>query len=337
MKKYTASLLLVAVLLSGCELCILRDCDDDDKKTCKGCLDPDPPDSQGNIVVSNNSNQRLVLYRGEEKLKIIPDDFSDYLVDVPNPDGFSVDLRIYKLDDVQDQIESPDPGKLFKRWIVVLAQDTELEHRSTWVIPEERGEIDSGTLTFSYLGGTENQIDVYLNSRNGAKIVSLKPGDQKKQVGVDYGNYTVLYRYWYSDPNTAEGIDYLGWRETEIVNGQEVNIFVVLNASRTKRHLQIPHWAGGGAVQAEYASIEIKNSTSSPVQIWVGAQLIEDIMYMDGYRQNSSTIAANESMAFILPVGEHVFIAKDLSTGAEISQTTLTIEVDKTAFWEITN
>ena len=88
------------------------------------------PDSAGNLVIRNLTGQRLVLFRGgEERLKVIPDDLTDYVVAIANPSGDVVDLRIFRLNDLED-VDSPTSDVLLKRWAIPLAQDFELEHRS---------------------------------------------------------------------------------------------------------------------------------------------------------------------------------------------------------------
>ena len=138
-------------------------------------LAADPPDDEGNLVIRNATGERIVLFRGEDRLKIIPDDLTDYLVEVPNPSGVALDLRIYLLSAIESVLDSP-PGTslVLKRWTVVLSTDTEEEHRSTWFIENDPNEADTGTLELRYAGGTDYSVDVYLNNRNGAKIASLR-------------------------------------------------------------------------------------------------------------------------------------------------------------------
>ena len=302
------SAMLLATLFLGCEA--------DDKGTSPSSVDPDSPDSAGNLVIRNLTGERLVLYKGgEERLKVIPDNLTDYLVGISNPNGDVVDLRIYRLNDLVD-VDTPEGSVVLKRWAIPLASDFELEHRSTWVINDNDAETDAGTMTFSYIGGTDNFVDVYLNSRNGAKIVSLRPGANQTRLGIDYGTYTMHYNYWFSDSNSADAREDRDWTETEIVNGESVGIYVVLNAQRTLRHVQVPHLG----VQAEpWGQLVISNTTSTPVQIRVGNELIEHKVYTDGSKQNLSTIAANETQEYTMPVGNHRLVAKNPTTGAEVS------------------
>lgn len=299
--------------------------------------DPDPPDNEGNLVIKNNTDQVLVLYARAERLKIISAANDDYLVNIPNPSGAAADLWIFRLDDVQDSIDNPDLDVVYKRWSVILSTDNEIEHRVTWFVQGDNAETYSGTLVLNYVGGTEESVDVVLNNRTGAKLTSLRPGQQEKKVGLDYGNYTILYRYWYSDQNSPDGEVERGWVETEIVNGDEVPIFLILNDSRNSRHIQVPHWNNGNVPETQYGNIRIQNSTSQPIQIWVGSDLIEDVMYTDQPVQNRSTIAANDIEVFTLEAiaTEYTFIAKYLASGVEVSQTDLMIIQDQEINWEV--
>ena len=308
-------------------------CDTFDRGTDSPSTDPDPADAQGNLVIKNLTGKRLVLFRGgEERLKIIPDDLTDYVVNVSNPSGSVIDLRIFRLDDISGTLDRPSGSTVLKRWAVPLATDTEVEHRSTWVIQDNDAETDAGTLTLGYVGGTENSVDIYLNSRNGAKIASLRPGAVATQVGIDYGTYTVLYNYWYSDPNSSDAIEGRGWTETEYVNDDEVPIYVVLHVNRTKRHLQIPHQ---GVQVNPWGTVTVHNTNSTPVQLWVGQQLIEHVVYTDGSRINLSTVAANETAWFTLPTGIHAVIAKDPVTTGTVAQESFDIRDGSKFSWDV--
>jgi hypothetical protein len=311
----------------------LLGCDSGDNPSGPASVTPDESDSQGNLVIRNLTGERLVLYRGsEQRLRVLPDDQTDYLVNVPNPNADRLDLRMYRLSDIADDIDAPGAAEAIKRWDVALASDTEIEHRSTWAVLDNDAERNSGTLTFSYVGGTENSVDVYLNEQTGAKIASLRPGAERKQVGVDYGNYTLHYNYWYSDPNTASAAEDRGWTEAETVNQLEVAIYAVLNANRQTQHLQVPHL---GVELKPWGTLNVFNSTATPVQLWAGAALIESIVYTDGSTQNVSTVAANETVPFILPVGDHLILAKTLDSNAEIGRIELELGDGQNYIWDV--
>jgi len=295
----------------------------------------DEQDDNGNLLIINYSDKPLVLYKGQERKKIIPDDSEDYLVNIPNQNQNTVDLKIYEYYAVKDNLDDPNDEFLFKRWNVVLSSDNEEEHRVTWFIQPDAIEKESGLVTISYVGGTANSVDIFLNGHSGAKIVSLNPGQYVKKIGIDYGNYTVHYRYWYSDQNTPDGAIEIGWIDTEIINQNEVEIFLVLNAYRSNRHIQIPHWNGGQPSDNQYGNIRIENKTSNPLQIWVGSKLIEHVMYTDQPIENFSTIASNEYIIYTLQIENYTFIAKSLDSVQEIDRIVANIESNKELSWII--
>lgn len=297
-------------------------------------LTPDSGDDEGNLVIANHSGFELALYRPstDEIIKVIPNSTEDFLVEIANPQKIALDLRIRKV--VGGQAEDVD----FKRWTIALAADNEIEHRATWYIRSDINEIYSGTLNFNYVGGTDFQVDVLLNNRNGAKIITLKPGDQyENQVGIDYANYTVHYRYWFDDPNDNLGPEEKGWIEMEEVNGNEVDIFVVLNDSHKRRTLQVPHFDGGSVIGGTIVKGTLRaiNKMSTPVQIWVGSDLIEDFATPDPQFQNISTIPANGTQDYEVPVGTYVFSARDIQSAATLVSLDTTIVQNQIIEWQI--
>ena len=294
----------------------------------------DEPDDTGNLVIQNQSNTRLILYRGEEAIRLIPNSSEDFPVFVEDVGDGAVDLKLFKADDVEDY-ENPPSLALFKRWQVVLAGDTSLEKRRTWNVTGDDSFVDSGTISLSYIGGTENSVDVYLNSLTGAKIATLAPGWQGVEVGIDFGTYPIVFQYWISNPNDADGLEVLGSIDEETVNGSQVPIYVVLNSQRMTHHLQVPHWNGGGAIEERYGNVQITNTLPTPVQIYAGDQLIEQVIYTDGSAQNASTIPANGSLTYTLPVGGYTLRAEDIIMASELDRVDVEIEADVTVEWDV--
>ena len=328
MKNFTNLLLGLALIIS---LILISGCRQENKES----LPPDTPDENGNLVLTNHSGKKLVIYKGNLPIRTIPDDSSDFLIHIDNPTGGKVDLRLFKAEAVKDNIDKPDSAQVFKRWIVILSKDKKLINRKTWAILANDTQSNVGTVSFSYIGGTEKSVDVYANEKNGARLISLSPGDQYRDVGLDYGNYVILFRYWESDQQTTTGEKEEGWIDKEIVNGEEVSIYIVLNEQRKKRAVQVPHWNGGDAVQAEYGNIAIHNKTSKPIQVWAGQELIENYIWTDGSKQNSASIAANESQTFTVLVGKYTLIAKDPVTSKEISRKDVVFTPDSQTTWEV--
>lgn len=302
---------------------------------------PDEPDPSGNLLIINNSDERLVLYKDEYIVKKIPASATDFLVNVPNPNEGTVQLDLYLWDDVMLDPNNPDPSKVFKKWLVPLSNSTGIEERATWHISGATQYTNVATVNVSYYGGTDEFVDLYLNSRTGAKIISLMPGQQDKKIGVDYGNYTLHYLYWFSDQNTNEGFEELGWIESEIIDGEEYPVWLVLNENRKDITLIVPHLGAAQSTGMKYGSLTITNRTPEPVQIYAGDKLIEDVCFLEnGLPENLSTIYHNGSYTFIMPIyGEGVteddFIlsAKHLTNGSTIEQATVKVIVDSTVEW----
>ena len=305
---------------------------------------PDDSDASGNLLIINNSNERLVLYKDEYLVKKVPASATDYLVNIPNADEASVQLDIYLWDDVKDDINNPDPSAVYKRWLVPLSGSTDVETRSTWHIGMESDFTDVATVSFSYFGGTSYNADVYLNDKSGAKLLSLKPGDQYKKVGIDYGNYSILYRYWYSNPDDNQAIDEdkTVWVTKENINGQETDIWMVLNENRNEVTYIVPHNGVDTEKKSYYAYITITNMHYNPVVINNGDKLIEYTCFLDGgNKTNYSTISSSGKTTYVMPITdvntlEETFIltARDLQ-GSWVESTSFTLTEGETAYWTV--
>ena len=125
---------------------------------CDEIFNPDEPedpiteqaDTEGNIAIINNSDQKLVLYDAGTPVKIIPNMSEEFLVKIPNPNNVTKDLWLYKDSDVSSDYDNPVPESMFRRWNVKLSSDYEVEHRVSWVVYSESVERESGTLILSY-------------------------------------------------------------------------------------------------------------------------------------------------------------------------------------------
>jgi hypothetical protein len=303
---------------------------------------PDPADLSGNLLIINNSNEQLVLYKDQVLYKKIPASATDYLVSIPC-DGGTVQLDLYRWEDVMNDPANPLATDAFKRWMVPLSTDDKVENRATWHISGASQYTDVATLNLSYFGGTDDNVDVYLNGRTGGKIASLKPGDQYKKVGVDYGNYTLHYLYWFSDQNDANAFEERGWIETQYVNDDEKDIWLILNENRKDVTMVVPHYGAANSKGTKYAGIEISNHFGEPVQIFAGDKLIESVCYLeDGNTRNLSTIDNNGVYVFFLPINEEDvteksirFKAQTLQTVQEVELADITIIADDIVKWVV--
>ena len=336
MKRVTFYLVLLSIVFaSSCEII-------EENQTVNEFI-PDEDDHSGNLLIINNSNEQLVLYKDQELIKKIPASASDYLVNIPNENESTVQLDIYLWEDVAENINNPEPSLTFKRWLIPLSNSTEATTRVTWHISGANQYTDVATLNLSYFGGTENMVDVYLNGRTGAKIASLKPGDQYKKVGVDYGNYTLHYLYWFSDQNTAKAFEEVGWIETQYINGKEKDVWLILNENRKDITMIVPHYGSAGSKGTKYAGVEITNYYDEPVQIYVGDKLIEAVCYLeDGNTQNLSTIDIDGAYTFYLPITEEDTTEKTfrlkgqtLQSASIIESIDLTVHADSVVSWTV--
>ncbi len=288
--------ILSALLVSSCELI-----DDNESDV----FEPDQADESGNLLIINNSGEQLVLYKDQVVVKKIPASATDYLVYVPNDDEATVQLDLYLWTDVYENVNNPDASLAYKTWLVPLSSSTDTEDRVTWHVDGVDQYSDVATLNLSYYGGTDYYVDVYLNSLTGAKIASLKGGDQYKKVGIDYGNYTLTYLYWFSDQNDNTAITEVGTIDKQTINGSEKDIWLVLNENRSDITMIVPHYGTSIDEQTKYAGISIKNVSEdgSPAIIYVDDQLIEAVCYLeDGSLTNLSTVDYLGEYTFYLPI-----------------------------------
>lgn len=305
---------------------------------------PDEPDLSGNLLIINNSTERLVLYVNEYIVKKIPASASDYLVNIPNPNESTIELDLYLWEDVMADPNNPDPSKVYKKWLVPLANSTDVEEQATWHISGASQYTNVATLNFSYYGGTDEFVDVYLNNRTGAKIMSLMPGQQDKMVGVDYGNYTLHYLYWFSDQNDSEAFEERGWIENQMIEGEEYPIWLVLNENRKDVTIIVPHLGSAQSTGMKYGSLTVSNLTPEPVQIYAGDKMIEDVCFLEnGLPENLSTLDRYGSYTYIMPItgGEGVMEmeyhlqAKHLTNGSTIETATVKVIAEDIVEWVV--
>ena len=145
------------------------------------------------------------------------------------------------------------------------------------------------------------QVDVYLNSKNGAKLASLQPGIVEKKVSVDYGVHYLYYHYWFSDPNSTSGeIVDIGWEEESEVVVNELYKSVVVD---------IPVFY---SQVGKYGELSIFNGSDYAVNVYANDVLIEDIALVDGSTAGLSTIPAQSSSTFVIPVNKYTITIDDL-------------------------
>lgn len=293
-------------------------------------------DSTGNLLTINYSGQRLVLYNGETLVKVLPTSSEEFLINVETTTGETDDLKVYRYSEVEADLENPDPTKLLLRWNIPLNADTALVNRVTWLIDPENittSDPASGYGEFAYSGNDYN-VDVFINSRTGAKLGSFSPGSRRK-VGLPYGNYKLFYRYWESDNTNAEGINEIGWVEKEYVNNQEVDIWMVLSEARKNQYLVIPTYGSNAQQDVQYGKITITNSTATPVEVYLDSDTImgSSKLYYNPEASNNGTIEANGSREYLLVEGSGYNFSVKTLEGVLVDQATHDIDGDTPVTW----
>lgn len=298
-------------------------------------------DEEGNLEIINYAGERVVLYKGENLIKVVPDDSSPFLVNIENPDNERLDLRIYKFADVESDLENPT-GDPFKTWQIVLADTTLLEDRRTWFVGSDAAIQTAGTLKLFYsVGGQEGiSVDVHLNGRTGAKITSMEYGHER-EIGIDYGLYTLHYHYWYSSQDDAGEPEDLGWIDELEVSEENVKIFFVLNDAYPEKTMQVPHrYADMSEYDVPYGNISIRNDEVTPIYIWVDNELIENVTYIDSGANPDelSVILAGDTMTYTLAVRDEPYTFKATSyTGgtAIVDNVEFNMVQDETFLWRV--
>lgn len=330
MKKLIAILSIALLVFVSCE-----------KEDPKPEFKEDPSDNAGNLLIMNNSSLRLALYKDGVRLRYISHSSSDYLVNIPNPQEDAIELELYDYEDVKDDPNNPPIDKVFKKWKVPLSNSTETARQVTWHVGPKSEKSNSGTLKLKYYAGTDFYVDVHLNGQTGAKVATLKGGDQDKTVGLDYGAYTLAYHYWESDPNTADGVKYVGWTEDITIDDEQVKFWIILNDGAQEFTSVVTHM-GTDAGQVAYGKLLVKNDKHEPIQIWANGKLIEEVCYLrDGNVDALSIINMSGSYSYILPMTpesaestEYTVKATNLS-GGFIVEENIAVYADSTVSWAV--
>lgn len=311
---------------------------DIDDGSCYYEEDPiDDPDSdcdeayEGNLVINNHTGEVLYLYRdytAEEFssntfVTCIPDDTSDFLVYIPNPELSVILLQIWKAGDAGNQY-SPDLSKVYRQWRVALSNSTEPDERATWLITGADDYAGTGTLLITYPDIDEYghpviyQVDILLNSKSGAKLASLQPGITDKKVSIDYGVHYLYYHYWYSDPNSSSAdITDIGWSEQPEI---------VINEYHRDANIEIPVYY---STIGKYGEITMVNENDFVINVFAGGKLIEDIAVVDGSPQGLSSIPSHSQTTFLIPVAKYNISTKNLAGNEQDQFTNVQVMQDE--------
>ncbi|MBA7711061.1 hypothetical protein ES703_120013 [subsurface metagenome] len=126
-----------------------------------------------------------------------------------------------------------------------------------------------------------------------------------------------------------------------MVNGEEKDIWLILNENRKDVTTIVPHLGAAQSSGTKYGNLRISNLSGDPVQIYAGDKLIESVCYLEeGSIQNLSTIDRNGTYTFILPIyeeeateAEFILSAKHLTNGSTIESITITVVAEETVEW----
>jgi hypothetical protein len=125
----------------------------------------------------------------------------------------------------------------------------------------------------------------------------------------------------------------MGWIEKQLINGEEKDIWLILNENRKDITMTIPHLGSAQSRGTRYAGVEIRNSFNEPVQIFADDKLIESICYLEeGNTKNLSTLDVDGVYIFYLPITDENDSTKLFRLKA---QTLTTVEVVETIDIEV--
>ena len=270
----------------------------------------------GNMMIINQLSEPILLYLADTVYKEIPGS-SEFLVNISNPSGTSKELKIWKKSDIVDFLD-PDASTIYRRWEVILPNNTSQDDRIVWIIKSGESGVFVGELTFDYPEVDETgvsiiySVDVFINNKTGSKITALSPGTEGKKVGLEYGYYLMYYYFWYSDPNSTEGRVNIGWIESD-VNGSGIS--TLINATNTSRNIDVPPFLNSNI--GREGILNIVNANIIDVQIWVnGGTLIETIAISSLPTTGLSILESNGgTYSFLIPEESYRIEAKNMQSG----------------------
>ena len=132
MSRYLSLIFFLLFILSGCTKGFWNNVEDDD--TSESFEFDTEPDPAGNLLIINQLSESIYIYLSDDETpykEIGPS--TDFLVNIPNPEGTSKVLKIWKKANVSDPT-SPDEENLYRKWEVVLPNSTADADRITWII-----------------------------------------------------------------------------------------------------------------------------------------------------------------------------------------------------------
>ena len=305
MSRYQTFLLVMIVILSGCT----QDVQDSESQ-----FDVSQ-DIEGNLLILNRLNGAVLLYTSESEspLKEIGAK-EDFIVNIPSDGSTPTSLQIWKKSQVSDPLE-PDIENIYKEWDIVLSNTSAESEQVVWVIKSGSASPAVGQLSFYYpsIDFMGNMViydaSIYLDSKNGKKIISLTPGMENKTVGLDFGYYYLFYKYSYDHNSQSETV---GWIELDSL-GNSLNTLV--NAGNPIQNIEVPIYSLSDIGRFGY--LDIINQSSYDVKIFTQNDIqIEDVVVSNQSTYGLSIIESNGgSYNYLLPQNNYMLTAKNLITG----------------------
>lgn len=256
-------------------------------------------DTSGNLVILNSSNSELYIYNGTNFIREIPIGYGEFLINIETDGNSATDLRIWKKQDVADY-NNPSNGSLYKRWVVVLTNSLLEEDQVRWIINDNQVNT-TGTVYFNYpnsYGDSINNIysvDVHIQSMNGAKITSISPGTDGKQVGLEYDYYQLFFHYWFSNNMSDDGKTYVDWYEQDYP--------LVLNTALDTHVVNVPIIADINHI--DKGSIYLENNLTEIVMLYLNGQAIEYVVVGMDNSEGISYLNPSNAYTFDVPIGTY--------------------------------
>lgn len=298
----------------------------------------DISDPQGNLEIQNNTDYRYLLYVNDSLSRLVPAHAAKHLIYIQATGGQAFNLKLYKKTDLSDnEILNPPVSKIDLQWDVILPRETWDNVRVKWVV-DDFAHNEDALVGFLYSGqdasGGANpfSVDIFLNSKNGIKILSLAP-EGYSSANLSFGYQVLLFRYWKSNPSSPNGQDEKGWVEQK-PNGTSYGL--VLNSYNDSLTFQVPVFF---EVYPEINGyLKFDNQTDNDFYIRANGLKFEDFIILpEGNSTSGMSYIENQSTTpdFKVPIGEYLLRAIVPSSGLEYETTVLYVNQNDSLLWTI--
>ncbi|MBC8213801.1 MAG: hypothetical protein H8E71_04095 [Candidatus Marinimicrobia bacterium] len=264
----------------------------------------------GNLILVNNLDEELYLYVADTLLKYIPDS-SEFVINLVEGTSSQTNLKIIKANSIDNPFIVPENNYIFKQWNIIVTQPPQNninDIEKSWVIEQE--DEPEGFIILSYPENDEwgqeviYNVDIVLDTYSGPTIACLQPGQSMKEVRLTYNTYYIYLHYWWSDPESSGGVQYIGWNPEPDVDSEPYDI--VLNTFNDTIVLALPTYENSSV--GRYGIITIQNSHNETVIIKANGTLIENYAIMAN-PQNASSISVGSVQEYLIPEDVYSFVA----------------------------